>query len=85
MFAAGRRKTPMKPAVANDKLIPNTFCTGPIDAILSEDELPDDQIEFIEINARLSEVYENITEAKEPLPDAKKFETVINKRSLIDL
>jgi ferredoxin len=52
---------------------------------LSEDELPEDQIEFIEINARLSEVYENITEAKEPLPDAKKFETVINKRSLIDL
>ena len=57
----------------------------PIDAILSEDELPEDQIEFIEINARLLEVYENITEAKEPLPDAKKFETVINKRSLIDL
>ena len=37
----------------------------PIDAILSEDELPDDQIDFIEINARLSEVYENITEAKD--------------------
>ena len=56
-----------------------------IDAILSEDELPKDQIEFIEINARLSEVYENITEAKEPLPEAKKFETVKNKRDLINL
>jgi ferredoxin len=52
---------------------------------LSEDELPDDQIEFIEINARLSEVYENITEAKEPLPEAKKFETVSNKRDLLNL
>ena len=30
-------------------------------------------------------VYENITEAKEPLPEAKKFETVTNKRLLIDL
>jgi len=57
----------------------------PIDAILSEDELPDDQIEFIEINARLSEVYENIVEAKDPLPDAKKFETVENKRDFLDL
>ena len=57
----------------------------PIDAILSEDELPDDQIEFIEINARLLEVYENITEAKEPLPEAKKFETVSNKRDLLNL
>ncbi len=50
----------------------------PIDAILSEDELPDDQIDFIEINARLSEVYENITEAKDPLPEAEKYETVKN-------
>ena len=57
----------------------------PINAILSEDELPDDQIEFIEINARLSEVYENIVEAKDPLPDAKKFETVENKRDFLDL
>ena len=56
-----------------------------LDAILSEDELPDDQIDFIEINARLSEVYENITEAKDPLPEAEKYETVKNKRDLIGL
>ncbi|MDA8541365.1 ferredoxin family protein [Gammaproteobacteria bacterium] len=57
----------------------------PIDAILSEDELPEDQIDFIEINARLSEVYENITEAKEPLPEAEKYEKIKNKRDLIGL
>ena len=57
----------------------------PIDAILSEDELPDDQIDFIEINARLSEVYENITEAKDPLPEADKYENVKNKRELIGI
>ena len=28
----------------------------PIDAILSEDELPEDQIDFIEINAKLADV-----------------------------
>ena len=57
----------------------------PIDAILSEDELPDDQIDFIEINARLSEVYENITEAKDPLPEADKYENIKNKRELIGI
>ncbi len=52
---------------------------------MSEDELPEDQIDFIEINARLSEVYENITEAKEPLPEAEKYEKIKNKRDLIGL
>ena len=36
----------------------------PVDAIFSEDELPSDQIEFIEINAELSEIWPNITEEK---------------------
>ena len=44
----------------------------PIEAIYPDDELPKDQIEFIEINLKLSEVYENITESKEPLPEAEK-------------
>ena len=50
----------------------------PIDAIYSEDELPSDQIEFIEINARLSDVYENITQAKEPLPTAEEYKDIKN-------
>ena len=33
----------------------------PIEAIFADDELPKDQIEFIEINAKLADVYENIT------------------------
>ena len=37
----------------------------PVDAIFSEDELPSDQIEFIEINAELSEIWPNITEEKD--------------------
>ena len=45
----------------------------PIEAIYADDELPPDQIEFIEINLKLSEVYENITESKEPLPEAEKY------------
>ena len=56
----------------------------PIDAILSEDELPEDQIDFIEINAKLADVYPNISEAKEPLPDADKYKDIKEKKHFLD-
>ena len=55
----------------------------PIEAIYADDELPSDQIEFIEINLKLSEVYENITEAKEPLPEAEKYKNIKNKKEFL--
>ncbi len=51
----------------------------PIDAIYAEDDLPEDQKQFIEINARLREKWPSITEMKEPLSDAKEWENVPNK------
>ena len=57
----------------------------PIEAIKADDELPSDQIEFIEINARLADVYENITEAKEPLPSADKFKDVKDKKKYLNI
>ena len=42
----------------------------PIDAIFSEDELPEDQQVFLELNAELAEVWPCITEMKDALPDA---------------
>ena len=51
----------------------------PIEAIFADDELPENQIEFIEINAKLADVYENITEAKDPLPDADNYKNVEEK------
>ena len=41
----------------------------PVDAIFSEDELPEEEQEFLELNAELCEVWPNITEKKEPLAD----------------
>jgi len=38
-------------------------------AIFSEDDLPADQIQYIEINARLSEIWPEIDAPKEPLLD----------------
>tara|TARA_Y100000816_G_scaffold181705_1_gene131546 strand:- start:1140 stop:1745 length:606 start_codon:yes stop_codon:yes gene_type:complete len=57
----------------------------PIEAIYADDELPANQIEFVEINARLADVYENITEAREPLPDADNFKDLENKREFLNI
>ena len=57
----------------------------PIEAIYADDELPEDQIEFIEINAKLADVYENITEAKDPLPEADEFKDVNEKIQFLNI
>ena len=57
----------------------------PIEAIYADDELPENQIEFIEINAKLADVYENITEAKDALPDAENFKDVEEKVHFLNI
>ena len=57
----------------------------PIEAIYADDELPNNQIEFIEINAKLADVYENITETKEPLPDADNFKDIEDKKKFLNI
>jgi ferredoxin len=52
----------------------------PVDAIFSEDELPDDQEEFLKINADLAEEWPNITEMKDALPEAEQWAEVTDKR-----
>ncbi len=56
----------------------------PIGAIYSEDDLPEDQENFIEINAELSEIWPQITEAKAPLPDAEKWNNVKDKLKYLE-
>lgn len=51
----------------------------PIEAIVSEDDLPDDQKQFLEINAELSNQWPNITEKKDAPADAADWEGVENK------
>ena len=55
----------------------------PENAIFSEDELPADQIHFIEINDDLSAMWPNITEKKESLPEAEKFSAIKEKMDLL--
>ena len=72
-------------AIDPEECIDCTLCVAecPVEAIFSEDDVPEDQIEFIEINARLSDVYENITESKEPLPDAEKYKEIKDKKKFL--
>lgn len=57
----------------------------PVDAIFEEDDLPQDQLEFIELNAELAEIWPNLRAKKDPLPDAEDWDGVAEKRDLLDL
>ncbi|MCV6604085.1 MAG: ferredoxin family protein, partial [Porticoccaceae bacterium] len=56
----------------------------PVDAIFSEDELPDGQEVFLELNAELSEVWPNITEMKEAPADASEWDGKPDKLALLE-
>ena len=56
----------------------------PAGAILSEDELSEDQKAFIEINDELSRVWPNITAKKDTPPDADEWDGVATKIDHID-
>lgn len=56
----------------------------PINAIVSEDDLTEDQKKFQEINQELSAVWPNITAQKEALPDSKKWENVEGKLQYLE-
>jgi len=51
----------------------------PAEAIFSEDDLPEGQEHFVELNAELAQTWPVITEQKDPLPDAANWDGVENK------
>ena len=48
----------------------------PAGAIFNEDDLPEDKKHFLEINEELSQIWLQITDQKDPLPDATKWDGV---------
>ena len=56
----------------------------PVNAIFSEDELPPDQEEFLDLNAELAEVWPNIAEKKDALPDELEWREVPNKLKYLE-
>jgi len=72
-------------AIDPEECIDCTLCVAecPVEAIFAEDDVPEDQQEFIEINAKLAKVWPILSSRKEPLPDADKFAKVTDKRELL--
>lgn len=56
----------------------------PVNAIFSEDELPEKFQNFLEINQRLSEKWPNINVKKEPPQDADDWRDVEDKLKYLD-
>jgi ferredoxin len=55
----------------------------PVEAIFAEDDVPADQQDFIELNARLAQVWPTITAKKNALPEAEEFSKVQDKRAML--
>ena len=69
-----------------DECIDCTLCEPecPADAIKSEDDLTDDEQQFIKINADLSQKWPVIDEMKDTLPDADEWKGKAGKIDLIE-
>ena len=55
----------------------------PVDAIFADDELPEDQEQFLDIAIELAESWPNISEKKDPLPGAEEWNGKPNKSDLL--
>ena len=69
-----------------DECIDCTLCEPecPVEAIFSEDELPGDQKQFLEINAELSQDWPVITEMKDAPDDADDWKDVKDKLQYLE-
>ena len=56
----------------------------PVDAIFSGDDLPEKWAEYVELNDRLAVNWPEITQQKDPLPEADEFKDVQAKRDMLD-
>jgi len=69
-----------------DECIDCTLCEPecPVEAIRSEDDVPQAQQPFIDLNRELAKVWPVLSQRKDPLPDAEAFRTVKDKAHLIE-
>ena len=69
-----------------DECIDCTLCEPecPAGAIFAEDEVPEDQEQFIQLNAELSKLWPLITEVQAALPDADDWNGKEGKFDLLE-
>ena len=56
----------------------------PVNAIYAEEDLPEDQREFIQLNRDLALIWPTITKSIAPLEDADHWATVVDKKQYLD-
>ena len=69
-----------------DECIDCTLCEPecPVEAILSEDDVPENMQQFVELNAELSRVWPVINEMKDPPEDSDEWRGKPNKLELLE-
>ena len=56
----------------------------PANAIFAEEDVPEDQVHFIELNAELTPQFTPITRTRDPLPDAEDWNGVEDKLQYLE-
>lgn len=56
----------------------------PANAIFDEVDLPEDQLDFLAINAELAKIWPVISEVKSPPDDASEWDGIANKRQYLE-
>jgi len=69
-----------------DECIDCTLCEPecPVEAIMSEDDVPESQQEFIALNAELSKAWPVISERKDAPDDADEWKEIAGKRQHLE-
>ncbi|MCS3903217.1 ferredoxin [Methylohalomonas lacus] len=69
-----------------DECIDCSLCEPecPVNAIYSEDDVPDDQYQFLEVNAELGREWPVLSEQKDPPADADEWDGVPDKLKLLE-
>jgi ferredoxin len=81
-FHAGPNFLVINPDECIDCAVCVTEC--PANAIFADRDLPEDQKEFLTINAELCQTWPVITKMEAPLADADEWKVVKEKRHLLD-
>ena len=81
-FHGGPTSLVIDPAVCIDCAVCVPEC--PVDAIYPDDEVPADQQDFIEINARFAKQWPVIKRHEPPPADADEWTQVANKREWLE-
>ena len=73
-------------AIDPEECIDCTLCEPecPAEAIFAEDDVPEGQEQFIALNAELAAIWPVITEQKEPLPEAKEWDSTPHKLQYLE-